>query len=200
MNIGLYFGSYNPIHVGHLIIANYLVDQENLDQLWFVVSPHNPHKTKSTLLADHHRLNIVKEAIDANPKLKACDIEFSLEQPNYTSKTLAVLQEQYPDYTFSLIMGEDNLRTFHKWYNYEYILERFAIYVYPRAYTIQELKTESSEDNKLKNHPSIHFCEGAPVMNISSSYVRALIKKGGDVSYLLTPEVKKYVEEMNFYK
>ena len=119
MKIGLYFGTFNPIHVGHLVIANYMADYTDLDQVWLVVSPQNPLKVKSSLLADYHRLAIVQEAVEDNPKLKASDIEFHLNKPSYTSATLAHLKEKYPNYEFSLIMGEDNLRTLHKWYKGE---------------------------------------------------------------------------------
>ncbi len=201
MKIGLYFGSFNPIHVGHLVIANYMVTHQDLDQVWFVISPHNPHKAKSTLLADYHRLALVKEAVESNPKLRASDIEFGLEQPSYTAKTLAHLKEKYPSYDFSLIMGEDNLRTFHKWYNYETILENYKLLIYPRVYTVQELTApESIEKNELAEHPNVVFCNDAPMMVISSSYIRNTIKAQKDVRYLLTPEVLKYIDEMGFYK
>ena len=200
MKIGLYFGSFNPIHVGHLVIANYIVNHQNLDQVWFVVSPHNPHKIKSSLLEDYHRLALVKEAIDSNPKLRASDIEFGLDQPNYTAKTLARLKEKYPGYNFSLIMGEDNLRTFHKWYNHEIILENHSILVYPRVYTVQELALATREKNELVTHKNVTICTDAPMMVVSSSYIRKAIQQGQDVRYLLTPEVFKYVEEMGFYQ
>ena len=201
MKIGLYFGSFNPIHVGHLVIANYMVTHQDLDQVWFVISPHNPHKAKSTLLADYHRLALVKEAVESNPKWRASDIEFGLEQPSYTAKTLAHLKEKYPSYDFSLIMGEDNLRTFHKWYNYETILENYKLLIYPRVYTVQELTApESIEKNELAEHPNVVFCNDAPMMVISSSYIRNTIKAQKDVRYLLTPEVLKYIDEMGFYK
>ena len=128
MKIGLYFGSFNPIHVGHLIIANYMAQNSELDEIWLVVSPHNPLKQKSNLLADHHRLAMVNIAIEGNQLLKSSDIEFKLQQPNYTVKTLAYLKEKYPQNNFSLIMGEDNIRTFHKWYNYEEILDNHKVY------------------------------------------------------------------------
>ncbi|MEY4861231.1 MAG: hypothetical protein RL059_930, partial [Bacteroidota bacterium] len=123
MKIGLYFGTFNPIHVGHLVIANYMVDYTDLDKVWLVVSPHNPLKDKSTLLPDFHRLALVREAIYENPKLKASDVEFHLSKPSYTITTLAYLIEQYPEHEFSLIMGEDNLRTLHKWFNHEVLIK-----------------------------------------------------------------------------
>jgi nicotinate-nucleotide adenylyltransferase len=202
MKVGLFFGTFNPIHVGHLVIANAVLQQQKLDQLWFVVTPHNPHKDKNTLLADYHRLNMVKIAIDNSPQFKASDVEFALEQPNYTVKTLAVLKEAYPEATFSLIMGEDNLRSFHKWYNYEYILEHHHIYVYPRVLTMQELAQEKIEQtsNEFQAHPNVHFLQDIPVMKISSSYIRHQIQAGQDVRYLLTEPVFNYVDEMNFYR
>lgn len=200
MKVGLYFGSFNPIHIGHLIIANYMVDNTDLDQIWFVVSPHNPLKDKKTLLEDFHRLALVKEAIDDNPKFRASDIEFSLEQPNYTVKTLTVLAEKYPKHEFSLLMGEDNLRTIHKWYNYEYLLQNYRIFVYPRVMTIQEKSTKETETNSFHQHPNVVFLEDVPVMNISSSYIRKAIGNRKDVTYLLTAPVLKYIDEMGFYK
>lgn len=200
MKVGLYFGSFNPIHIGHLIIANYMVENTDLNQVWFVVSPHNPLKDKKTLLADHHRLALVKEAVDDNPKLRASDVEFGMEQPNYTVKTLAVLSEKYPDYEFSLLMGEDNLRTLHKWYNYEFILKNYRIFVYPRVLTVQEMENEQTETNELKKHPSIVFFDDVPVMNISSSFIRKAIENKKDVRYLLSNPVFKYIDEMGFYK
>lgn len=198
MKIGLYFGTYNPIHVGHLIIANYMADYSVLDQVWLVVTPQNPLKEKSTLLADFHRLSLVKEAIEDNPKLRVSDIEFNLTKPNFTVNTLAHLQEKYPEHEFSLIMGEDNLRTLHKWYNYEIILKNHMIYVYPRVLIEQEQPTDF--ESEIRNHPHVVFCKDAPVMNVSSTFIRQAIKNNKDVQYLLTERVLKYVEEMRFYK
>ncbi len=198
MKIGLYFGTYNPIHVGHLIIANYMADYSVLDQVWLVVTPQNPLKEKSTLLADFHRLSLVKEAIEDNPKLRVSDIEFNLTKPNFTVNTLAHLQEKYPEHEFSLIMGEDNLRTLHKWYNYEIILKNHMIYVYPRVLIEQEQPTDF--ESEIRNHPHVVFCKDAPVMNVSSTFIRQAIKNNKDVQYLLTAPVLKYVEEMRFYK
>ncbi|HRA74348.1 MAG TPA: nicotinate (nicotinamide) nucleotide adenylyltransferase, partial [Flavobacterium sp.] len=130
MKIGLYFGTFNPIHVGHLIIANHMAEYSDLDQIWMVVTPHNPHKQKSTLLDDYHRLEMVHLATKDYPKIKPSDIEFKLPQPNYTVNTLAHLQEKYPTYEFALIMGEDNLNSLHKWKNYEVILQNHDIFVY----------------------------------------------------------------------
>ncbi len=201
MNVALFFGSFNPIHVGHLVIANHIAQREEIDQVWLVVSPHNPLKDKNTLLADYHRLALVKEAVYSNPKMRASDVEFGLEQPNYTIKTLAILKEKYPENKFSLILGEDNLRTFHKWFNHETILKNHSIYVYPRVHTIQELEhLADKKENNFDQHPNVIFCSDAPIMAISSSYIRHAIKAKKEVRYLLTPEVMKYVDEMGFYK
>lgn len=202
MKIGLYFGTYNPIHVGHLIIANHMVDYTDLDQVWLVVSPQNPLKKKASLLKDYHRLAIVRIAVEGNNKLKASDIEFDLPKPSYTSTTLAFIKEKYPNNTFSLIMGEDNLRTFHKWKNYEEIINNHHIYIYPRALTEQE-RLEQLEETNLStifdSHPNITLCN-APVMKVSSSFIRQAIKDKKDVQYLLSEPVFKYVTEMHFYE
>lgn len=204
MKVGLYFGTFNPIHVGHLVIANYMAEFTDLDQVWLVVTPQNPLKKKSSLLADYHRLALVQAAVQDNDKLRASDVEFKLAQPNYTSTTLAHLKEKYPQHTFSMIMGEDNLRTLHKWYNHEHLMENYTFYVYPRVLTIQEeeevVEMGSRSENEFMKHPSIIMCEEAPVMKVSASFIRQAIKDGKDVRYLLTEPVHKYLDEMNFYK
>lgn len=204
MKIGLYFGTFNPIHVGHLVIANYMADFTELDQVWLIVSPHNPLKEKSSLLTDYHRLALVKIAIDDNPKLKASDIEFNLPKPSYTAITLAYLKDKYPQHEFALIMGEDNLRTLHKWRNHDVILKNHKIYVYPRVLTLQEEAEVSSINSQVNNdfadNPNVIYCEDAPVMKVSASFVRHAIKEGKDVRYLLTEPVHRYIDEMNFYR
>ncbi|MES2545302.1 MAG: nicotinate (nicotinamide) nucleotide adenylyltransferase [Bacteroidota bacterium] len=192
MNIGLYFGTFNPIHIGHLIIANHLAEHSDLDQIWMVVTPHNPLKKKATLLDDAHRLQMVFLATADFPKIKPSDIEFKLPQPNYTVNTLVHLQEKYPDYTFSLIMGEDNLKSFHKWKNYEAILQNHDLYVYPRV---------SSEVNNpiFENHPKIHLIH-APIVEISSTFIRENIKNKKNVQPLLSNKVWEYIDHNNFYK
>jgi nicotinate-nucleotide adenylyltransferase len=199
MKISLYFGSFNPIHIGHLAIANYFVENQECDQVWFVVSPHNPLKQKASLLEDYHRLSMVKIAVDDNPKFRASDIEFGMEEPNYTVKTLVVLREKYPTHEFSIIMGEDNLRNFHKWFNYEYILKNHSVFVYPRIGTAKDEVVLVAKE-EIKNHPAVHFCADLPVMAISSSYIRSEIKEGKVPKYLLTPKVLEYIDEMGFYK
>ena len=197
-NIGLYFGTFNPIHVGHLVIANYMADYTELDEVWLVVSPQNPLKKKESLLADYHRLSLVRIAVEDNQKLNACNDEFKLPIPSYTINTLAHLKEKYNSNKFHLIMGEDNLRSFHKWKNYESIIKEHKIYIYPRVLTEQELNEKVSTNNSYE-HPNIIKCE-APIMKISSSFIRKAIQNKKDVRYLLTEKVFKYVDEMNFYK
>lgn len=192
MKIGLYFGTFNPIHIGHLIIANHMAEYSDLDQIWMVVTPHNPLKKKSTLLDDYHRLHMVHLATKDFPKIKPSDIEFKLLQPNYTVNTLAHLKEKYPNYKFSLIMGEDNLKSLHKWKNYEFILAHHDIYIYPRL--------SSDEENlEFKNHPKIHIID-APIVEISSTFIRENIKNGKNVQPLLPNEVWKYIDHNIFYK
>lgn len=197
--IGLYFGSFNPIHIGHLIIANYMVQTADIDEIWFVVSPENPHKKKANLLADVHRLAMVRVAVEDNPKLKANDIEFNLPKPSYTVFSLQALKEKYPNHTFTLIMGEDNLRTLHKWRNYEYLIENYPILVYPRTATIQEKENGIEDPNGILDLPNVTLTE-SPVMAISSSMIRNMIKEGKSVRYLLSDPVFTYLDEMNFYR
>lgn len=194
--IGLYFGTFNPIHVGHLIIANYMANYTSLDEIWLVVSPQNPFKAKDSMLEDFHRLNLVKLAIEDSTKLKASNIEFNLPKPSYTINTLVHLKEKYPDNEFNLIMGEDNLRTFHKWKNHEAILNSCHLYVYPRIITKDELSKTPIE---IHSNEKVVLCD-APVMKISSSFIRNAIKEKKDVRYMLTEKVANYVEEMHFYK
>ena len=192
MKIGLYFGTFNPIHVGHLTIANHLAEYSDLDQIWFVVTPLSPFKKKSSLLDNHQRLEMVYLATKDYPKLKPSDIEFDLKQPNYTIDTLTYLIEKYPMHEFALIMGEDNLKSFHKWKNYELILENHSIYVYPRL-------TEGKLDTAFKNHAKIIYID-APIMELSSTFIRNNIKGGKNVRPMLPDKVWHYIDEMNFYK
>ncbi|WP_166959456.1 nicotinate (nicotinamide) nucleotide adenylyltransferase [Yeosuana marina] len=192
MKVGLFFGSFNPIHIGHLVIANHIAEHSDLDQVWFVVTPHSPFKKKSTLLDNYQRLEMVYRATKDYTKLNPCDIEFNLPQPNYTINTLAYLQEKYPTYQFALIMGEDNLKSFHKWKNYELILENHHIYVYPR---VSENTIETQFDGHKKIHPI-----NAPIMELSSTFIRNSIKEGKNVQPMLPQHVWEYLDEMNFYK
>lgn len=191
MNIGLYFGSFNPIHIGHLAIANYIVEFSDIEQLWFVVSPQNPFKKKSTLLDDYQRLELVNIAIDKDLRFKASNIEFNLPKPSYTINTLKYLEEKHPNFQFSLIMGVDNLTNLHKWKNFEQIIANYSIYVYPRP------GIEITEN--FKENENIVILD-APIMDISSSFIREAIKKGKQINYYLPYKVYDYISEMHFYE
>ena len=197
MRIGLFFGTFNPIHVGHLIIANHMAQHPAIDQVWLVVTPHNPHKEKSTLLADHLRLDMVRDAIYESPHLKASDIEFHLKKPNYTISTLTHLQEKYPQDEFSLILGADNLRSFHKWYNWEQILSKHRLYVYPR---VADGSTDLNETPAFIEHQHIEFVTDVPLLGISASFVRARLAAGKDCSFLLTEPVLQYITDRHLYQ
>ncbi|WP_350284295.1 nicotinate (nicotinamide) nucleotide adenylyltransferase [uncultured Croceitalea sp.] len=191
--VGLYFGTFNPIHIGHLAIANHMVEFSDLDEVWFVITPQSPFKQKKSLLDDHHRYQMVFEATTNYTKLKPSKIEFDLPQPNYTINTLVHLEEEYPEgYHFSLIMGEDNLKSFHKWKNYEVILENYALYVYPRI-------SNGALSHKFERHPKVHKVD-APIMEISSTFIRKQHAEGKNIRPLLPDAVWKYLDEMNFYR
>lgn len=189
--IGLFFGSYNPVHVGHMIIANYMATQTPLREVWMIVSPHNPLKPKRTLARDHDRLHLVQLAIGDNTQLRASDVEFSLPQPSYTVDTLIYLKEKYPEKQFALIMGGDNLATLHKWKNYEVLLRDYEIHVYSRP---------SYKQVELAEHPSVHLYEDVPLMEISSSYIRECIRDGKSVQYLVPDAVFHYLQTSNLYR
>ncbi len=191
MKIGLYFGTFNPIHVGHLIIANHLAEHSDLDQIWMIITPHNPFKEKKTLLDDYQRLHLVNLATEDYPKIKPSDFEFKLPQPNYTVNTLAHLQDKFPQHKFSLIIGEDNLKNLHKWKNYETILENHEVYVYPRI-------SSDLENIQFKNHPKIHIVN-APIVEISSTFIRENIKNRKNVQPLLPNKVWEYIDKSGFY-
>lgn len=190
MKVGLFFGSFNPVHVGHMIIANYMAQHTDLDQVWMVVSPQNPLKKRRTLAKDYDRLYLIDQAIDDNPLLKSSNIEFSLPKPSYTIDTLTYLKEKYPDKQFVLIMGGDNLGSFHKWKNYETILNNHEIYVYKRP---------SYELGELESHESISLFD-APMMEISSSYIRNEIKAGRSIRYLVPEKVEDHILEAGVYR
>jgi nicotinate-nucleotide adenylyltransferase len=192
VKVGLFFGTFNPIHVGHMIIANYMAEFSDLDEVWFVITPQSPFKQKTTMLSNHHRLAIANIAVDVYPKLKTSDIEFKLPQPNYTINTLVHIEEKFPDHHFCLIMGEDNLNGFHKWKNNETILHNYELYVYPR------ISTGKSANQLLKNS-NVHLIN-APIVQISSTFIRKAIKEKKDISTMLPGNVWKYIDEMNFYK
>lgn len=188
--IGLFFGSFNPIHNGHLMLANYLAEYGGLDEIWFVVSPQNPFKDKKSLLADRHRLYMVEMAIKDDKRFQVCDIEFYMPQPSYTIDTLTRLQERHPNTDFYLICGMDNIESFKKWKNYEAILQYHHMMVYPR---------KGYSSNELVEHPSVTVVE-APEIEVSSTFIRNAISEGKDVRYFVPKEVYKYIVDMHFYE
>lgn len=185
----MFFGSFNPVHVGHMVIANYMATQTPLQEVWMVVSPHNPHKKKKSLANNYDRLHLVKLAIGDTPKLRASDIEFGLPQPSYTIDTLTYLREKYPQKRFALIMGGDNLATLHKWKNYEMILRDYSIYVYRRP---------EYQLGKLASHPSVKVFD-APLMQISSSYIRRCLAEGHSIRYLVPADVYEDLQRSGLY-
>lgn len=189
MNIGLFFGSFNPIHIGHLIIANTMATATDLNQVWFVVSPQNPFKKTKSLLHEFDRLDMVERAIADNSRLKATDIEFSMPKPSYTIDTLARLTEKYPQHTFRLIMGEDNLEQFANWKNYDKILEYYGLYVYPRP---------QAKESPFKSHPHVRLV-AAPLLDISATYIRDSIRASRSIRYMVPDVVEEMIERKKFY-
>lgn len=190
MKIGLFFGSFNPIHVGHLIIANHMVTHTDLKKVWMVVSPQNPLKEKKTLARDFDRLHLVRLGIGENSAIEASNIEFNLPKPSYTVDTLAYLKEKYPDRTFSLIMGGDNLSSITLWKNYQTILDQHDIYVYKRP---------NVDLGEYANHPRVKIAE-APLLDISATFIRDCIKNGKSVRYLVPDAVFEYLESSKMYR
>src|SRR5215212_5791239 len=188
MAIGLYFGSFNPVHVGHLIIANYLLSNDYVKEVWFVVSPQNPFKSSKGLLNQQHRLHLVRTAIDGEMKMKASNIEFNLPKPSYTIDTLTYLVEKYPKNEFVVIMGSDGFQNINRWKNYESILKDFSIIVYKRpGFEITE------------TYGAKMTIADAPLLEISSTHIREMIRKKKSIRYLVTDSVKNEIERNNFY-
>lgn len=196
MRIGLFFGSFNPIHSGHLMLAEGVLNETDIEQIWFVVTPQNPQKKKSALLNDYDRLNMVREAIHENLRFRASDIEFGMAQPNYTAKTLVYLKEKYPHHAFSLLVGEDNLRNLNSWYNVEYIFANYRIIVYPRS--VQE--NEALTDDVLPQNAKIQVLKQVVVLPLSSSMIRSLIKDKRSVKYLVPESIERMIHERGFYR
>jgi nicotinate-nucleotide adenylyltransferase len=189
MKIGLYFGSFNPVHTGHLIIANHILNQTGVDQVWFIVSPQNPFKPTNTLLNEYNRLHLLKLATEDDTRIKVLDIEFNLPRPSYTSVTLTHLQEKYPAHEFSIIMGSDSFQNLHKWKNYEAIIKHYQVYVYKRP--------EFPVTNHLNAQLTIL---DAPMLQISATEIRKLIKEGKSIRYLVPDKVRDEIEKGNYYK
>ncbi len=190
MKVGLYFGSFNPIHNGHLAIANYMVEFTDIKQLWFVISPLNPFKKKKSLLADYHRYELVNRAIGDYENFRVSNIEFNMPKPSYTIDTITYLYDKYPQHDYVLIMGSDCLPTFHKWKNYKEILNNCELYVYPRP---------NIDMGEMRNHTKVNIVD-APQMEISSSFIRASIKEKKDVRFFMPLSMYTYLREMHFYE
>ncbi len=188
--IGLFFGSFNPIHIGHMIIANIMAENTDLNKVWFVVSPQNPFKPSKGLLHEFDRYDMVKAAIADHYKLEVSDVEFNLPKPSYTIHTLAYLTEKHPGKEFIVIIGEDNLENFGKWKNHEQILEQFGLYVYPRPHVT---------NSELKRHPHVKLIE-APLLDISATYIRNSIKNNKSIRYLVPEPVEQLIRLKHFYQ
>lgn len=190
MKIGLFFGSFNPIHTGHLIIASYMANYTNLDQVWLMVSPHNPLKNKAELVNMYDRLEMARLATEQAQHIRVSDAEFKLPQPSYTIDTLTHLQERYPEHQFCLIMGSDNLASLKKWKNYELILRDYRLYIYPRpGHTVTE----------LADHPAVTFTN-TPLMEIAATFIRNAVKQGNSIQYLVPEKVIEFIDSKNLYR
>lgn len=190
MRISLFFGSFNPIHIGHLIIANTIVEQADVDQVWFVISPQNPFKSSNSLLHEFDRMDMVARAIEDNFNLRACDVEFNMPKPSYTIDTLTYLTSKYPSHKFRLIIGEDNLKSFHKWKNHKAILDFYGLDIYPRP--LAESKDE------IKNHSNVRMVQ-APLLDISATYIRKAIRSGKSIRYIVHDKVESYIHDKKLY-
>lgn len=190
MKVGLFFGSFNPVHLGHLIIANVMAENTDLKKVWFVVSPHNPHKSSNSLLHEFDRYDMVKASIADNYKLEVSDVEFHLPRPSYTIDTLTHLHEKHPSKEFKVIIGEDNLTNFQMWKNHNEILEQYGLYVYPRPQVT---------NSELIRHPNVKVVE-APLLDISATYIRQCVKDNKSIRYLVPDPVEQMIRQRQFYK
>ncbi|MBE7173742.1 MAG: nicotinate-nucleotide adenylyltransferase [Williamsia sp.] len=190
MNIGLYFGSFNPIHIGHCIIANFIKNETPVDQVWFVVSPQNPFKKAGSLLNEYNRLHLVQKAIENNHSMRASDVEFHLERPSYTAYTLGHLREKYPAHRFAVIMGSDSYQNIDNWRNASYIKENFQLYVYLRPGF--ELTGAEAEQ--------VSILKGAPLLEISATQIRQYIRDKKSIRYLVPEEVREEIERNGYYR
>ena len=189
MKIGLYFGSFNPVHVGHLIIANHILNEADIEKVWFIISPHNPFKPESGLLNEYHRLHLVKTAIENDNRIWASDIEFGLPKPSYTTNTLAYLKEKHPEHEFCIIMGSDSFQNLDNWKNAEVIINNYDIYVY--------IRPGFTAENKI--NARLHIVE-APLLQISSTQIRKLLKEGKSIRYEVPDSVREEIEKGGYYK
>lgn len=189
MKIGLYFGSFNPVHTGHLIIASHILNATGLEKIWFIVSPQNPFKENHTLLNEYDRLHLLRVAVEDDNRMKVSDIEFGLPKPSYTSVTLSHLGEKYPEHQFSIVMGSDSFQNLHNWKNAEFIIKNYPIYVYRRP----------GFDIENKINAKLELLE-APLLEISATHIRQLIKNGRSIRYLVTDKVREEIEKGNYYK
>jgi nicotinate-nucleotide adenylyltransferase len=190
-NIGLFFGSFNPIHLGHLAVADFFAQNGNLAEVWLVISPQSPFKEKSLLMENHQRLTMVQLAIEGNPKLKACPEEFDLPTPNFTVDTLQYLKKKYPENQFTLLLGQDNIAHFDQWKAHDQILDQFQLFVYPRSQS-DKIPT------KLLDHPKIHFFDGS-LMDVSASKIRNAMKNKKHLTHLIPPQIENYLNKFNPY-
>ena len=197
MNIGCFFGSFNPIHVGHLIVANLVADLKEVNQVWFVVSPQNPHKSSKSLIHEFDRYDMVEAAILDGYNLRATDVEFQMPRPSYTVDTLAYLADRHPEHKFKLIIGEDNLRNFPKWKNYQQILDYHGLYIYPRPIPDPGDSTAGMEE--VKKHGNTVWVD-APVIDISASFIRSRIASGKSVDYLVPDAVMRIIVQKKLYQ
>lgn len=189
MKIGLFFGSFNPIHIGHMVIANIMAEHTDLDQVWFVVSPHNPLKKSNSLLHEQDRYDMVQKAVFDNYHLKVSDIEFGMPRPSYTVDTLAYLTDRYTDHEFKLIIGEDNLKNFHKWKNFETILASYGLLIYPRP---------GAEFSDYRNHHNVTVVD-APLLDISATFIRKCIKENKSIKYLVPEDVEIFIKNKKLF-